>query len=374
MNTASSSSPGRSFLYRHARRHAARIVALLVVGLLYLLTGLPTLDGDERRALAQRFHVTPLELDAWTTGPQQTRRSVNPSFERHAGWISAVGAAVALADLDADGLANDVCQVDPRSDRVTLAPVPGSGARYPIFSLEPEGLAYDRSSMAPMGCIPRDLNEDGRMDLFVYYWGRTPVLFLNRGARGAAPEAASYVAQALVTDDERWYTNAATFADLDADGHLDLVIGNYFQDGARILDANARTEDAMQHSMSRAYNGGVNRIYRWQSARSGARPEVTFEEILGLFPENSLRAWTLAVGAADLDGDLLPELYFANDFGPDRLYHNRSEPGEIGFELLEGQRHLTTPRSKVLGQDSFKGMGVDFADVNGDGRLDSTSS
>jgi len=365
-----SQSRGAPKIHSALRRHAARIVAIVVVGLIYSLTGLPTLDRDERRALARPFHFTPFELEAWTAGPQQTRRSVNPSLERHAGWISAVGAAVALADLDGDGLSNDLCQVDPRSDRVTLAPVPGSGQRYAMFSLEPEGLGYDRSTMAPMGCIPGDLNEDGRMDLFVYYWGRTPVFFLNRGTPGSAPEAASFVARALLADDQRWYTNAATFADLDGDGHLDLVVGNYFQDGARILDANARSDDSMQHSMSRAFNGGVNRIYRWSHARAGRQPDVAFEEVPGLFPENALRAWTLAIGAADLDGDLLPELYFANDFGPDRFYHNRSEPGAMDFALLEGQRHLTTPRSKVLGQDSFKGMGIDFADVNGDGRLD----
>jgi hypothetical protein len=250
------------------RRHAARLVALVAIALAWAATGLPTLDGDERRALAARFRFTALELEEWTRGPLQTRRSVNPAFERHAGWISAVGAAVALADLDADGLANDVCQVDPRSDRVTLAPVPGTGDRYPIVALLPEGLTYDHSFMAPMGCIPTDANEDGRMDLFVYYWGRPPVFFLNRGAGGAAPAAASFVARDIVTSDERWYTNAATFADLDGDGHLDLLIGNYFQDGARILDANARGEDSMQHSMSRAYNGGVNRVFRWTAGAS----------------------------------------------------------------------------------------------------------
>jgi enediyne biosynthesis protein E4 len=37
---------------------------------------------------------------------------------------------------------------------------------------------------------------------------------------------------------------------------------------------------------------------------------------------------------------------------------------------LEGRKTLTTPNSKILGRDSFKGMGVDFADVNGDGLLD----
>jgi hypothetical protein len=72
------------------------------------------------------------------------------------------------------------------------------------------------------------------------------------------------------------------------------------------------------------------------------------------------------VGACDLDGDLLPELYVAHDFGPDRLFWNRSTPGRIRFALLEGKPHFNTPKSYVLGRDSFKGMGVDFGDLNGD--------
>jgi hypothetical protein len=37
---------------------------------------------------------------------------------------------------------------------------------------------------------------------------------------------------------------------------------------------------------------------------------------------------------------------------------------------LIGEKTFTTPNSKVLGRDSFKGMGVDFADLNGEGILD----
>src|SRR5262249_16324725 len=53
--------------------------------------------------------------------------------------------------------------------------------------------------------------------------------------------------------------------------------------------------------------------------------------------------------------------------GPDRLMHNESTPGNLKFEVLTGARSLFVPKSKTLGHDSFKGMGCDFADLNGDG-------
>src|SRR5262249_14113925 len=81
-------------------------------------------------------------------------------------------------------------------------------------------------------------------------------------------------------------------------------------------------------------------------------------------------SWTLAVGTADLDGDLLPEIYFANDFGPDHLLHNLSTPGHLRFRQLRGTKTFTVPSSNVLGRDSFKALGVCFVCLNGDGLLD----
>jgi len=126
----------------------------------------------------------------------------------------------------------------------------------------------------------------------------------------------------------------------------------------------------MHEGKAKALNGGHKHLFLWQAATAGPTPIVRYKEINNVFSEEVARGWTLAMGAADLDGDLLPELYIANDFGPDRLLHNRSTPGHLKFALLEGKRDFMTPKSCVLGQDSFKGMGVDFGDVNGDGLLD----
>jgi enediyne biosynthesis protein E4 len=349
------------------RRHAVRLVALALLFTLYGFTRLPHLSETERSDLTARFAFARQPLPE-ASGPRRAIRTVNPSLARIAAWISSVGASVALNDLDGDGLANDVCYVDPRVDQAVVAPVPGTGARYPLFTLDPAPLPFDRATMAPMGCLPGDLNEDGSTDLLVYYWGRPPIAFLRRAGAGE-PARAAYEAVEVAPAGEGWYSNAATRADLDGDGHVDLVVGNYFPDGARILDANAPDAD-MQDNMSRADNGGGVRLLLWAGGTAGEHPTVRFNDA-SLSPGSAgTHGWTLAVGAADLDGDLRPELYFANDFGPDRLLHNRSTPGHLRFQRLEGTRTFTVPSSKVLGRDSFKGMGVDFGDLNGDGLLD----
>lgn len=355
------------------RRNIARIVAIVFLVALYLMAQLPGLSKAERNQLATSFHFVRTPLYEVPSSTYRSHRIVNPSLQRIASWVSATGASVALNDLDGDGVSNDVCHVDPRTDRVTLAPAPGTAMRYQPFVLD-AGRLYDASVMAPMGCLPGDLNEDGLMDLVVTYWGRTPIAFLARKQQEKTKSLANdlYKPREVVSGNDRWFTGAATLADLDGDGHLDLVIGNYYQDGARILDANDNTRQAMQHSMSRAYNAGRSRLLLWQNATEGSEPSVQFKAVEDYVEgspaqkEMFTHGWTLAVGAADLDGDLLPEIYFANDFGPDRLLHNRSRPGELRFAVLEGHKSLTTPSSKVLGRDSFKGMGVDFVDLNGD--------
>lgn len=350
---------------------AARFVAAAVIVALYSLARLPQMSGAERATAAAHFGFERRALPTLSGSTLRSVRAVNPSLQRISAWISSVGASVALNDLDGDGLPNDVCWVDVRTDQALVAPAPGTGDRFRPFALDPAPLPYDPATMAPMGCLPGDFNEDGRLDILVYYWGRTPIAFLQRAdTQHAARSTQRYVPCEAAAQQERWYTNAATQTDLDGDGHVDLIFGNYFPEEARILDAKAAVPDEMQQSMSRAYNGGRNRLLRWVSGTAGARPTVRFEEAKGVLPERIARGWTLAVGAADLDGDLLPELFFANDFGPDHLLHNRSTPGRLRFALLEGRKTLTTPNSKVLGRDSFKGMGVDFADVNGDGLLD----
>lgn len=420
-----------SFVVTHSRR----LAAIAVIATLYWQARIPKSSASPAE-IAQRFHFDGIPLFSSFTealipglgvqveqveGHRYFVRNVHPSFQHIRSWISSVGAAVALSDLDGDGLCNDVVLVDPRTNQVIIGPVPGSESSrsdYAPFLLPPPTQADGQngdvhgpegaSTVAPMGTIAGDFNEDGKQDILAYYWGRSPVVYLrnpkvpwpsgNESARDV------YIAHELCLPVERWFTNTVTQADLDGDGHVDLIIGNYFPDYAHVLNSHGTGTESMQDSMSAAHNGGQNRFFLWAQPESRDEPvrfreaisqsnevarasramgvaaktdmdspTVTFVDGSGRTLDNRavsriLCGWTLALAAGDLDGDLYPEVYFANDFGPDRLLYNRTiKPGELRFTLLEGRRTLTTPKSKMLGHDSFKGMGVDFADINRNG-------
>lgn len=338
------------------KRAAPRIVSVLLPLAVFWLATRGEATVDQHRELAAHFGFQSSTLPVLEKS-NRTLRPMRASAVRFAGWMSSVGAGVALHDLDQDGLANDVLYVDTRTDQVVVAPAPGTGERFAPFDLLSAAGCAKKDATAPMGVVPGDLDENGRRDALVYFWGRSPLLFY-RIADGA-PSAASFECRELLEKPEEWYSNAAAFADFDGDGHADLAVGNYFRDDCGLLDPNSTSpEMQMQDSMSRALNGGKNRLFLGSPAG--------FRDVSAVFPEDVARGWTLALGAQDLDGDLLPELYFANDFGPDRLLRNQSKPGQVAFVQVFGKRRFTDPKSKVLGYDSFKGMGVDFADISGD--------
>lgn len=354
-------SPLTAAIAPHAGKFAAAIVASA-----FGVTAYDTPpDAAELSALSARFAFDEKPLPGAAGSPDRKMRNVHPDLSRISGWISSVGASVALADLDNDGLPNDYCLVDPRNDSVTIGPVPVPGPeRYPAITLPTPVGGFDPQTLAPMGCLPADINADGRTDLVIYYWGRGPVIF---EALANLPAVGNYRSVSLTRETVPWFTNAAIFADVDGDGYGDLMFGNYFADGSGVLDTSGELPVDMQHSMSRADNGGTNRLF----LNTGSRfSRVAFRDATDVLSPDMASGWTLALGAADLDGDLLPEIYIANDFGPDRMLHNRSRPGNPDFAIAEGRRGLTDIRSSALGRDSFKGMGVDFADVDGDGRLD----
>jgi hypothetical protein len=348
-------------------------VVLVVVAALAGLARMPGTSDDVTQKLASRFHFAVQQLplipvDADVVYP------VNKIAKHMQFYYYQVGESAALGDLDGDGLPNDLCQTDVRAKKAMVSPVPGTGARYAPFVLD-FGKYFDKVTEHPSVCRIADMNEDGLADIFVGFYGRPPLLLLRKATAdlkaGAPISMDSYQIQELIPGlNQRWWTATANFADLDGDGHMDLFVGNYYADGSELTDANIDKPFEMNEDFSRAKNGGMSRIFLHAGSTSGPAPTVQFRNLGDVLPNRGGHAWTLATGAADLDRDGLSDFYIANDFGPDQLLMNRSTPGSIKFQELKGEASFARPSSMVIGKDTFKGMSVDFADVNNDGIFD----
>jgi hypothetical protein len=351
------------------------IAVLGVVGVLSFLSRLPSVPAAEVKALATQFRFASQKLPQVPI-PEGVVYPVNKTAAHMQFYFYQVGESAALGDLDGDGLPNDLCLTDVRAKTAMVRPVPGTESRYNPFVLN-FGKLFDQVREWPSVCRIADMNEDGLADLFIAFYGRPPLLLLRRNAADLKPQSPlsmdSFTVAELVPGlSQRWWTATATFADIDGDGHQDITIGNYYPDDAELTDTDIPFE--MNNDFSRARNGGKDRIFLYTGSESGAAPKVVYRDAGDVFPNRGAYAWTLAVGAADLDRDGLSDLYIANDFGPDQLLLNRSQPGAVKFQELTGEKGFFRPTSMVIGHDSFKGMSIDFGDINNDGIFDMTVS
>jgi hypothetical protein len=334
--------------------------------------------GAAQIASSYKFQQLPIALPpGYNNQHFNTVRQVNPAFQHLDAWISSVGASIAINDLTGHGRSDSMCIVDTRTNDVvvTYTPTAAAADRFTPFVLNAAPLPID-NTMAPTACTPGDYNGDGRMDLLVTYWGRTPILFMAKSdATTLSPTA--YQPQELVPEQSvdgkyhgsRWNTDADYVADLDGSGHPDIIIGNYFPD-SDVLDPHGLNNVQMNQSLSNAGNGGGDHVLRWYAGTSGTHPSASYVQEEDAIPFSAATGWTLALSGADLTGNGLPDVYIGNDFGHGHLLYNQSTPGNIRFTEAKGIRTPTTPKSFQLGNGSFKGMGVDFADLNDNGKFD----
>ncbi len=269
------------------------------------------------------------------------KTTLDPRLENVAPHVAGVGASVAVTDFDGDGW-NDLYFTSSRFGTPNgLFHNRGDGrfesvaADVGLADLNREGIGVS------MGSVWADYDGDGREDAFVYGWGFQR---LFRNVDGTAFEDVSERAGVRV-----WMnSNAAIWLDYDRDGRLDLYVAGYFRDDVDMW--HLESTRIMQNSFEFATNGGANRLFH-------GLPDGTFEDVTGRAGVGSTR-WTLAVASADFDGDGWPDLYLANDYGPEELYLNR---GDGTFELAG---------DVGLADDSKSGMSVSLGDVHNRGRLD----
>ena len=200
------------------------------------------------------------------------------------------------------------------------------------------------------GLAVGDFNSDGFPDVYVTSYGINP-LFLNRGD-GTFEEVG---AQSGVAHNQ-WGTGAACL-DFDNDGLLDLYVCNY---GKWSPETNAycgdRARGVRVFCSPRTIEPVHDVLYR--NLGDGRFENVT--EALGLA---KVAGRSQGVVAADFNNDGWTDLYVGNDLHANFLFLNR---GGVQFENVG---ELMGAAYDYVGNMQAS-MGVDAADVNGDGWLD----
>ena len=131
-------------------------------------------------------------------------------------------------------------------------------------------------------------------------------------------------------------SNGATWIDYDRDGASTCTSTGYFREEVDLW--HLKTTRIMQESFEFANNGGHKYLL------SGTSATARFEDVTARPGVDSTR-WTLAVAAADLDGDGWQDLYLANDYGPEELFLNRGgerfeRAREVGPRREQQERHV----------------------------------
>jgi hypothetical protein len=191
------------------------------------------------------------------------------------------------------------------------------------------------------GVTMADVNGDGLLDLYVSgvsYLGMhgRNVLYVNRGDGTFADRTRELGLEHV------GYSTQAAFFDYDVDGDLDMYLLNHSTHTERTIgrrpDRNERNPRA------------GDKLFRNDGGRF-----VDVSAQAGIY--GGLEGFGLGVVASDVNVDGCPDLYIANDFQEgDYLYLNNCDGT------------FTESIASATGHTSRFSMGVDAADMNGDGR------
>jgi len=207
-----------------------------------------------------------------------------------------------------------------------------------------------------MGVAVADFDNDGRLDLFVTGYGGT-ALYRNLGncKFEDVTERAGLKVDGLTT--------GAAWADYDRDGFVDLFVARYVH-----VDINKLPEPGSNQHDCR-YKGLLVQCGPWGMEGETDflfhnRGDGTFEDVSKKAGVSDLaKHYGLGAAWGDYDNDGWPDLYVANDAGPNYLYHNKHDGTFEEVGLLSG--------TALSGEGQEQGsMGVDFGDFDHDGLLD----
>lgn len=267
--------------------------------------------------------------------------------------VETMGSGGLFFDFDGDGWV-DLFLVDGGS----LADArQNAAARHRLYRNRGDGTfadATERSGIVHreygMGACAADSDNDGLVDLYVTGMGG------NRLYRNAAAGRFRDVTSAAGVAASGWSTSCA-FGDVDKDGFVDLFVTRYLDAGIannRFCGEPSRRLRVYCHPLN--YRPLSSVLYH--NNRNG-----TFTDVSGDAGISSSGGNGLGVVIADYDDDGWPDIFVANDSLPNTLYRNDGRGRFREGALLAGVAVANDGKPRA-------GMGTDFGDYDGDGRLD----
>lgn len=249
-------------------------------------------------------------------------------------WFAYVGASVATADVNRDGLL-DLFFCNSKAGEKNFFYINKGNGQFKESSRE-YGLDFLNSNKGVcLRPLLADFNGDNRVDLLL---------------------ATTYCHQLYLQDEKGQFKNyskesgvgdqcfiscASNIIDYDKDGDLDIVIAGYGKD---VNFHQTKDYFIMPNKAIGANNGGPTVLLENDG-------QANFTDKTKASNLNLEGGWTLAVSVYDLNYDSYPDLWFSIDFNKSRVFMNQKG---------EGFKEQVNAIGEVF---SYSGMGSDFSDL-----------
>ncbi len=288
------------------------------------ISGRPLAARSVPRGTTLFTQLTPEETGVRTANDYADPRMWNQLY--HEFELGPIGTGVAIGDYDGDGRP-DIFVVS-KTESCRLFRNLGNFKFEDVTEKAGVGDKGEAAKIWKQGVTFVDVNNDGRLDIYVCRFGAPNLLYINQGD-GTFKEMAH--AYGLDVKDG---SLMAAFCDYDRDGWLDVYVQTNLLDNA-------------------GHPGGQP-DYLFHNNRDGTFTDVTARAGMagGDTQGNSATWW-------DYNNDGWPDLYVANDFAmPDFLYRNN------------GDGTFTNVIDQVVPHTPYSSMGADLGDLNNDGLID----